>query len=72
MEVKEKVEEFRRQKQELNEYIELEQFMAQEVEKELRQKQIKEEIEHFQQRVILKPKMKIKLQIRNIFFNEGL
>ena len=53
MDIKEQVEEYQKQKKELNEYIQLEQFLSQEVEREARQGQIKTVIENFQQRVSL-------------------
>ena len=46
-----KVHEFKRQKQELNEYIEMEQYLYQEAEREMKSKNTKHEIATFQERV---------------------
>ena len=44
--------EFKRQKQELNEYIEMEQLLYKEAEEEAKRKNAKNEIANFQHRVI--------------------
>ena len=45
--------EFKKQKHELNEYIEMEQLLFKEAEEEMRRKSAKNEISNFQQRVYL-------------------
>ena len=50
-EIKEKLQEYKIQKTELNEYIEMEQFLLQEAEKETRTKDMKNIITNFQERV---------------------
>ena len=50
-EIKEKLQEYKIQKAELNEYIEMEQFLLQEAEKEARSRDIKTIITNFQERV---------------------
>jgi len=50
-EIKEKLQEYKIQKAELNEYIEMEQFLLQEAEKETRTKDMKNIITNFQERV---------------------
>lgn len=57
--------EYKRQKEELNEYIELEQYLMHEVEQENKIKNTKQEISRFQSRVYYK-KFKKKIFI-NIF-----
>lgn len=53
-EMRAQVAEYKRQKDELNEYIELEQYLLQEVEQENKIKNTKQEISRFQSRVKLK------------------
>jgi hypothetical protein len=48
--------EFKKQKQELNEYIEMEQILFKEAEEEMRRKYAKNEISNFQQRVYFRKK----------------
>lgn len=50
-EIKEKLNEYKKQRAELNEYIEMEQFLLRETEKEIRTREIKAVISNFQERV---------------------
>ena len=59
LEVKENLEEYKKQKLELNEYIEMEQYIKEETQRELRKQQAKFGIINFQQRVFYANKKKI-------------
>jgi hypothetical protein len=52
LEIKEKLDEYKRQKQELNEYIEMEQYLYQEAQKQLNQENIKKNLNVLAERVI--------------------